>query len=577
MRKWIVAVPYVYDGDSVVYELYAVSGKDEKDAVLRNRGGSTFQTAIKTDKRRDYGLPPTVAYPWFVMRDEEGESLRDRANSSRAVAFVSNVGADYGTSVLSSTSVVWKESKRQPRVWLVTEPNTYLDKDCLYLRLVEAETEEGALCNARSASNTVGGILNYGPSPSRLLMFAAASPSSPDWTVTLRKSDSDPGYKVFPLERSELARSEAELRALYEAVRDRPVKKTWIVAEQRRYTEYLGGQRQTGVVWIVNLVSAPNKDAALMICNQNTDNSEFFMYASVNKLNVLGTYDPALPLTAVEVPSHEWDWKNRDPNDNFMERLQTFARSCSDFLSAGLTEEFVPDKPAASPAEPPSGLSTSAAVSAAMGVAIAAPSDTTVSFVELNQEMSTMSKLSESIKSFASQTRDDAAQGAKIAAGIKATKFLQRIITTRVVPRLPAFVEGYATEAVNSVYGGAVVSFLGGVALPHITTRFLDDKPQAYVEQTAKTMREQAFAGVFVELADLVGDELADFFTKEQRAAEREARRASEREAAQLQERTGVRAEHLFGEAPEKVEKANEDGHTVFGHGYKANGASHSS
>lgn len=314
----------------------------------------------------------------------------------------------------------------------------------------------------------------------------------------------------------------------------------WVVAEER---EVILDDREHHI-WCFNLMEASSAERACELVNtEPTDGSIARNHGYVSLTDYFGGELLHGKRLAVEVPSHWYrDWRTK-PRDERRALLSEFVAR-PEFVAFGVTAMAVPFIPAT-----------------------ASDSNT--------QEPTTMSKLTESLKSFADQTSDDATQGAKIAAGIKATRFLQRIITTRVVPQLPSFMEGYATEAVNSVYGGAVVSFLGGVALPHITTRFLDDKPQEFVKQTAKTMREQAFAGVFVELADLVGDELAEFFTREQRAAEREARRAEQARS----ERTGVRAEDLF-EAAEKPREVESGEHTnAFGTGFtaKTNGVSHSS
>lgn len=119
------------------------------------------------------------------------------------------------------------------------------------------------------------------------------------------------------------------------------------------------------------------------------------------------------------------------------------------------------------------------------------------------------------------QTKNDAIQGSKIAAGRRATKFCQKLLVRNVVPRLPEWVRGTAETVVTSTYGGAVVSFVGGMVLPSVTERFVSQKTHAMVVDIAAAMRAEAFADVIDEVADVVGAELGEFFERERAIEQR--------------------------------------------------------
>jgi hypothetical protein len=144
---------------------------------------------------------------------------------------------------------------------------------------------------------------------------------------------------------------------------------------------------------------------------------------------------------------------------------------------------------------------------------------------------------------FLTRTASDADQGFKIGAGRRATTFCKNVLLTRFVPRLPAMAHGPATMVLESVYGKAVISFVGGCTVPGLTRRFADDKTQAYIMDVAESMRAEAFADVFVEVSELVGRELADYFEREAKADARERERTGARvtldeEQEQEQEQT---------------------------------------
>lgn len=139
------------------------------------------------------------------------------------------------------------------------------------------------------------------------------------------------------------------------------------------------------------------------------------------------------------------------------------------------------------------------------------------------------SKVEGFFKGFLSRTASDADQGFKIAAGRRATTFCKNVLVNRFVPRLPAVAHGPANLALESVYGKAVISFVGGCTVPGLTRRFADDKTQAYITEVAATMRSEAFADVFVEVSELIGRELADYFEREAKADARERERTGAR------------------------------------------------
>lgn len=597
--------------EEVVYEYRRVRAPTLEEALKRAgfRGYSSDNNIVYRwyDTGSSIGartLAASEKYPWQVFSDAaNSEYARSEMSDLSPIAELTGPGADNWkrrahTSALAQPAASTQAIAPPPnvmRLWIVAEERATHDGACVannatcwVVNLVQAIDETNAIRGANESPRAgLHNYLTYAP----LCQGRTGNFIENGRMIAVQVDDSWAKYEGRTHEAQEPLREFARTcRVFIDAGVDdklhehtRPAQTTdaadhntnrsdpatpetpstanlpplWLVAEQRHRASR---EHPQGIVfWCVQLVHAPNELDAKRACNDtNIANSRLYNYASLD----IGVGDSFHKANYVVVRADE-SWRTLlDDKTAIRSRLLEEWESVPEFVAAGVYRGERPLKV------------TAAATSTTANIAASASVPPTTSTKE-----TTMSKLTETLKTFANQTRDDASQGAKIAAGIKATKFLQRIITTRVVPNLPSFVEGYATEAVNSVYGGAVVSFLGGVALPHITTRFLDDKPQEFVEQTAKTMREQAFAGVFVELADLVGEEISRFFTREQQAAEREARRAAEREQAELQSRTGVRAEDLFerAEGDSQAEKAELKASVFSGSNGRANGTSHSS